>query len=75
MLDFDSVMEAQVEVGLGPLHTEFDPDGYAYTSIFLDSTVAKWSLGGDNYRGDDGWKLEGTLPVQYNIGHLRYGRR
>jgi nitrous-oxide reductase len=70
VLDFDSVMEAQVEVGLGPLHTEFDPDGYAYTSIFLDSTVAKWSLGGDNYRGDDGWKLEGTLPVQYNIGHL-----
>ncbi len=70
VLDFDSVMEAQVEVGLGPLHTEFDADGYAYTSIFLDSTVAKWSLGGDNYRGDDGWKLEGTLPVQYNIGHL-----
>ena len=70
VLNFDSVMEAQVEVGLGPLHTEFDADGYAYTSIFLDSTVAKWSLGGDNYRGDDGWKLEGTLPVQYNIGHL-----
>jgi len=70
VLDFDSVVEAQVEVGLGPLHTEFDADGYAYTSIFLDSTVAKWSLGGENYRGDDGWKLEGTLPVQYNVGHL-----
>jgi nitrous-oxide reductase len=70
VLDFDSVMEAQVEVGLGPLHTEFDADGYAYTSIFLDSTVAKWSLGGPDYHGDDGWKLEGTLPVQYNIGHL-----
>ncbi|NOX23251.1 MAG: Sec-dependent nitrous-oxide reductase [Actinobacteria bacterium] len=70
VLDFDSVMEAQVEVGLGPLHTEFGPDGYAYTSIFLDSTIAKWSLGGPNYRGDDGWKLEGTLPVQYNVGHL-----
>lgn len=70
VLDFDSVVEAQVEVGLGPLHTEFDADGYAYTSIFLDSTVAKWSLGGENYRGDDGWKLEGTLDVQYNIGHL-----
>lgn len=70
VLDFNAVMEAQVEVGLGPLHTEFGPDGYAYTSIFLDSTVAKWSLGGPNYRGDDGWKLEGTLPVQYNVGHL-----
>jgi len=68
VLNFDAVLEAQVEVGLGPLHTEFDADGYAYTSIFLDSTVARWSLG-PPYR-DDGWKLEGTLPVHYNIGHL-----
>ncbi len=68
VLDFDSVLEAQVEVGLGPLHTEFDNDGYAYTSIFLDSTVARWSLGPPYH--DDGWKLEGTLPVHYNIGHL-----
>jgi len=68
VLNFDAVLEAQVEVGLGPLHTEFDNNGYAYTSIFLDSTVARWSLG-PPYR-DDGWKLEGTLPVHYNIGHL-----
>ena len=68
VLDFDATVEAQVEVGLGPLHTEFDDQGYAYTSIFLDSTVARWSLG-PPYR-DDGWKLEGTIPVQYNIGHL-----
>jgi nitrous-oxide reductase len=70
VLDFDAVTEAQVELGLGPLHTQFDADGYAYTSLFLDSAVARWSLGGENYRGDDGWKLEGTVPVQYNIGHL-----
>ena len=70
VLDFDSVVEAQVEVGLGPMHTEFGPDGYAYTSLFLDSAVAKWSLGGENYHGDDGWKLVGTLPIQYNIGHV-----
>ncbi len=68
ILNFDSVMQAQVEVGLGPLHTEFDADGYAYTSLFLDSTVARWSLG-PPYR-DEGWKLEGAVPVQYNIGHL-----
>jgi nitrous-oxide reductase len=68
VLNFDSVVEAQVEVGLGPLHTEFDDEGYAYTSLFLDSTVARWSLG-PPYR-DDGWKLEGAVPVQYNVGHL-----
>ena len=68
VLDFDAVLEAQVEVGLGPLHTEFDADGYAYTSIFLDSTVARWKMGPPY--NDEGWTLEGTLPVHYNIGHL-----
>ena len=70
ILAFDDVVEAQVEVGLGPLHTQFDDQGYAYTSLFLDSAVAKWSLGGENYRPDDGWTLIEKLPVQYNIGHL-----
>ncbi len=68
VLDFDATMEHQVELGLGPLHTQFDDKGYAYTSLFLDSAVARWSLGAP-YR-EDGWKLEGTIPVQYNIGHL-----
>ena len=67
VLTFDSVVEAQVEVGLGPLHTQFDDQGYAYTSLFLDSAVARWSLG-PPYR--DAWQLEGTIPVHYNIGHL-----
>ncbi len=68
LLAFDDVVEAQVEVGLGPLHTQFDDQGYAYTSIFLDSDVSRWSLG-PPYR-DDGWKLEGKVDVHYNIGHL-----
>ncbi len=67
VLDFDSVMEAQIEVGLGPLHTEFDDQGYAYTSLFLDSAVARWSLGPPY---NDAWELIGTVPVHYNIGHL-----
>jgi nitrous-oxide reductase len=68
VLNFDAVLEAQVELGLGPLHTQFDGDGYAYTSLFLDSAVAKWSLGPPYH--EDGWKLVEKLPVHYNIGHL-----
>ena len=72
VLDFDSVVEARVELGLGPLHTQFDNKGYAYTSLFLDSAVARWTLGGP-YSGknpDSPWKLVTKTPVQYNIGHL-----
>jgi len=70
VLALESVMEAQVELGLGPLHTQFDNQGYAYTSLFLDSAVARWSLGGEGYRPQDGWALQGTIPVQYNVGHI-----
>ena len=72
VLDFDAVKEAQVELGLGPLHTQFDNKGYAYTSLFLDSAVARWSLGGDfaKLHSEQPWKLVTKTPVQYNIGHL-----
>jgi nitrous-oxide reductase len=70
ILALEDVMEAQIEVGLGPLHTQFDDKGYAYTSLFLDSAVARWSIGAEGYRPDDGWALQGTIPVQYNVGHI-----
>ncbi|QOJ01841.1 MAG: Sec-dependent nitrous-oxide reductase [Phycisphaeraceae bacterium] len=72
VLNFDAVKEAQVELGLGPLHTQFDDKGYAYTSLFLDSAVARWALGGDyaKLHKDQPWKLVTKTPVQYNIGHL-----
>ncbi len=72
VLSLDSVMEAQVEVGLGPLHTVFDDKGYAYTSLFLDSAVARWTLGGpyDDLNDDEPWTLVQKLPVHYNIGHI-----
>ncbi|CAG0974369.1 partial nitrous-oxide reductase, partial [Anaerolineae bacterium] len=70
VLSLESVMETQVELGLGPLHTVFDDQGYAYTSLFLDSAVARWSIGAEGYRPQDGWKLINKTPVQYNVGHL-----
>ena len=62
ILNFDAVLAAQIEVGLGPLHTQFDSEGFAYTSLFLDSAISKWSLGN--------WKLHDKVQVNYNIGHL-----
>ena len=72
VLALEDVMEAQVELGLGPLHTQFDNQGYAYTSLFLDSAVARWSLGGDfaDQNPEDPWTLVSKIPVHYNIGHL-----
>jgi len=72
ILDFDAVVEAQVEVGLGPLHTQFGPDGYAYTSLFLDSAVARWTLGGSygSLSPEPDWTLVQKTPVQYNVGHI-----
>ncbi|MCB0002577.1 MAG: Sec-dependent nitrous-oxide reductase [Anaerolineae bacterium] len=67
ILNFDDVMVAQLEVGLGPLHTQFDDKGNAYTSLFLDSMVAKWKLGGDDPAA---YVVLNKVPVQYNIGHL-----
>jgi nitrous-oxide reductase len=72
VIPLEEVMEAQVELGLGPLHTVFDNQGYAYTSLFLDSAVARWTLGGpyDDLNPEDGWTLVQKLPVHYNIGHI-----
>lgn len=71
VIDMEKAMEAQVEVGLGPLHTQFDDKGYAYTSLFLDSAIARWSLGNDmTPAGEEPWTLVHKTEVQYNVGHL-----
>jgi len=62
ILDFDSVIDGQVELGLGPLHTQFAPNGIAFTSLFIESAVAKW-----NWQTQE---LIEKLPVHYNVGHL-----
>ncbi len=62
ILPFKDSIRGQVEIGLGPLHTVFDDRGNAYTSVFIESKVAKWSL--------KDLKLLEKLPVHYNIGHI-----
>ena len=62
ILKYESVKEAEVPVGLGPLHTQFGADGFAYTSLFVDSAIAKWKLGT--------WEVVDKIPVSYSIGHL-----
>ena len=62
VLNYDHIKDAEVNVGLGPLHTQFDDKGYAYTSLFVESAIAKWKLGT--------WEVADKIPVTYNIGHL-----
>jgi nitrous-oxide reductase len=72
ILAFDDVVEAQVELGLGPLHTQFDDKGYAYTSLFLDSAIVRWTLGGAyaDMTAEPSWSVVSKISVHYNVGHL-----
>ena len=70
IIPMDAVMAAQVEVGAGPLHTQFDGKGNAYTSLFIDSAVTKWTLGPDSGVTDKPFTFVEKVPVHYKIGHL-----
>lgn len=61
VLTYDSVRKHEVEVGLGPLHTQFDNRGNAYTTLFIDSAITKWNI--------ETGKVEDKIPVQYSPGH------
>ncbi|AJA70343.1 Sec-dependent nitrous-oxide reductase [Myroides odoratimimus] len=63
ILKFDDVLAGVVEQpGLGPLHTEFDGKGNAYTTFFISSEVVKWKLGT--------WEIIDRKPTYYSVGHL-----
>jgi len=63
VLNYESVIAGEVEnPGLGPLHTEFDGKGFAYTTAFISSEIVKWELGT--------WQVVDRIPVYYSVGHL-----
>lgn len=61
IVNYEKVRVAEIEVGLGPLHTQFDKE-YGYTTLFIDSAIAKWSL--------DTFEVVDKIPVHYCPGHL-----
>jgi nitrous-oxide reductase len=70
VLTYTSVREAEIPVGLGPLHTQFDDKGNAYTSLFVETAVAKWKLPPYDQGADMNQYVLEKIPVAYNIGHL-----
>ena len=70
ILKFDAVVAGKVELGAGPLHTQYDNTGNAYTSLYLESAVVKWTLGPPYHPADQAFKVVDKIPVHYNIGHL-----
>ncbi len=63
VLKYDAVLHGEVQKpGLGPLHTEFDDQGNAYTSFFVSSEIVKWNI--------KDLKVLDRVPTYYSIGHL-----
>ena len=63
VLAYSATIAGEVQKpGLGPLHTEFDGKGNAYTSMFISSEVVKWKLGT--------WEVLDRIPVYYSVGHI-----
>ena len=63
VLDLQKSLHAQVNLGLGPLHTQYGKEpGVVYTSLYLDSQVVKW-----DYLNK---KVLDKVSINYNIGHL-----
>ncbi|HMN32398.1 MAG TPA: Sec-dependent nitrous-oxide reductase [Chitinophagaceae bacterium] len=63
VIKYEEALYGEVQKpGLGPLHTEFDANGNAYTSFFVSSEVVKWNI--------KDLKVLDRQPTYYSVGHL-----
>jgi nitrous-oxide reductase len=63
VIKYEAALHGEVQKpGLGPLHTEFDGKGNAYTSFFVSSEIVKWDI--------QSLKVLDRVPTYYSIGHL-----
>jgi nitrous-oxide reductase len=63
VIKYESALHGEVKKpGLGPLHTEFDEKGNAYTSMFVSSEIVKWNV--------KTLEVLDRVPTYYSIGHL-----
>ena len=63
VIKYESALHGEVKKpGLGPLHTEFDANGNAYTSMFVSSEIVKWNV--------KTLEVLDRVPTYYSIGHL-----
>ena len=63
VIKYESALYGEVKKpGLGPLHTEFDGNGNAYTSFFVSSEVVKWNI--------KDLKVLDRISTYYSVGHL-----
>ncbi|HQD10544.1 MAG TPA: Sec-dependent nitrous-oxide reductase [Flavihumibacter sp.] len=63
VVKYEAALYGEVQKpGLGPLHTEFDANGNAYTSFFVSSEVVKWNI--------KDLKVLDRVPTYYSVGHL-----
>jgi nitrous-oxide reductase len=63
VVKYEAALHGEVQKpGLGPLHTEFDGKGNAYTTFFVSSEVVKWDI--------KSLKVLDRVPTYYSVGHL-----
>lgn len=63
VIKYEAALHGEVKKpGLGPLHTEFDGKGNAYTTFFVSSEVVKWNI--------QDLKVLDRVPTYYSVGHL-----